>query len=297
MIKGCQICYLYFDGVGQNLPEVEKDPHWNAGIPKEMPYTIASLPFRKPNLESAAENLTVPLDQHQTIAAEDIKYFKKRSSIRNVSMRLHTAMGFNNIVKLVANPMMERNQRLSDSQFLRSADSNMKTSTISSPNLQHRTSMFRVENEKICSSKENISSRKNTFSFLNRTRKDGLREGKVAACSSGETLKKSSNFLLKNDQRVCNHKSTEICEGTVHNNETHELPKSEIRGRRKDTEKGNNGMKKENNVLECSSLQPEEEIKLTMSKKNFQTKEKQDNTQILHQGTLNTPTIRRVSFD
>lgn len=295
--RNLQICYLYFDGVVQHLPEVEKDPYWNAGIPKEMPYTIASLPFRKPNLESAAENVTVPLDQHQTVAVEDIKNFKKRSSIRNVSMRLQTAMGFNNIVKLVANPMIERNQRLSDSQFLRSADSNMKTSTISSPNLQHRTSMFRVENEKKFSSKENITSRKSTFSFLNRTRKDGLREGKLDASSSGETCKKLSNLLWTNDEPIWNPKSIEICKGPFYNSETHERPISEDKGHRKDTEKRENEMEKDDNVLECSSLPPADQIKQSMSQKNLQTHEKNDHAEILHHGTLNTPTIRRMSFN
>ena len=58
--------------VGQNPPEVGRDPHWDIGIPEELPYTVASLPFRIPNMESAAENLKIPLEQHRRVEASDI---------------------------------------------------------------------------------------------------------------------------------------------------------------------------------------------------------------------------------
>ena len=58
--------------VGQNPPEVGRDPHWDIGIPEELPYTVASLPFRIPNMETAAENLKIPVEQHRVIEASDM---------------------------------------------------------------------------------------------------------------------------------------------------------------------------------------------------------------------------------
>ena len=49
-----------------------RDPHWDIGIPEELPYTVASLPFRVENLENAAENLKIPVEQHQRVEASDI---------------------------------------------------------------------------------------------------------------------------------------------------------------------------------------------------------------------------------
>ena len=49
-----------------------KDPHWDIGIPEELPYTVASLPFRINYMESAAENLKIPLEQHRRVEASDI---------------------------------------------------------------------------------------------------------------------------------------------------------------------------------------------------------------------------------
>jgi hypothetical protein len=34
------------DYVGQHPPKLEKDDHWDMCIPDELPYTVASLPFR-----------------------------------------------------------------------------------------------------------------------------------------------------------------------------------------------------------------------------------------------------------
>ena len=58
--------------VGQNPPEVGKDPHWDIGVPEELPYTVAALPFRIPNLESGAENIKLPVEQHRVVTASDI---------------------------------------------------------------------------------------------------------------------------------------------------------------------------------------------------------------------------------
>ena len=217
--RNLQICYLYIDDIGQT-PKVGSvdavdgnDSLWNQGIPKELPHTIASLPFRKPNMESAAENLTVPVEQHQTITAENFKYFQKTSAVRNVSMRINTALGLNNIVRLVANPMMERGQRLSDSNCLASSKHpKMKISTISSPTLLHKPSLFNVENEKKISSRDNPTYRKNTFSLFKRVRKEGCtedfkkqwlsqKENELDTKQEGNIMNESSSIVLPNDAR------------------------------------------------------------------------------------------------
>ena len=69
--------------VGQHPPEVGKDPHWDIGIPEELPYTVASLPFRINNMETAAENLKVPIEQQRVLAASDME---------------EAAVGFSNVV-------------------------------------------------------------------------------------------------------------------------------------------------------------------------------------------------------
>ena len=201
--RNLQICYHYIDGSGKNPPEITEDPNWEEGVPKEMPYTIASLPFRKSNLETGAENISIPLDQHQTITAEDIKKYKKRSSTRSVSMRLQTAMGFNNIVKLVANPVIERSQRVSDSQIITYPETKMKVSTLSSPNLINRSTDFRIENETNLKGNDVKNSQKKSFySIMTRTRKEGLSADSPESISSRDTLKKLSNLLWESDKSL-----------------------------------------------------------------------------------------------
>ena len=66
--------------VGQHPPEVGRDPHWDIGIPEELPYTVASLPFRIPSLETAAENLKVPKDQHRIVSPDEIEEHDRQNS-------------------------------------------------------------------------------------------------------------------------------------------------------------------------------------------------------------------------
>ena len=63
----------FLSKVGQHPPEVGKDPHWDIGIPEELPYTVAALPFRIPNMETAAENLKIPIEQHRIVGPGDIE--------------------------------------------------------------------------------------------------------------------------------------------------------------------------------------------------------------------------------
>ena len=69
--------FISYFQVGQNPPEVGRDPHWDIGIPEELPYTVASLPFRIPdtstsNMQYGTENLKIPVEQHRRVEASDI---------------------------------------------------------------------------------------------------------------------------------------------------------------------------------------------------------------------------------
>ena len=44
--RNIQLCFLLIDQVGRFPPEPEKDKFWENSVPTELPYTIASLPFR-----------------------------------------------------------------------------------------------------------------------------------------------------------------------------------------------------------------------------------------------------------
>ena len=44
--RNIQLCFLLIDQVGRFPPEPEKDKFWTSSVPKELPYTVASLPFR-----------------------------------------------------------------------------------------------------------------------------------------------------------------------------------------------------------------------------------------------------------
>ena len=62
-----QLTYMMVDLVGQHPPKLEKDDHWDVCIPDELPYTVASLPFRVPPAQTSAELLSVPISKQQPI--------------------------------------------------------------------------------------------------------------------------------------------------------------------------------------------------------------------------------------
>ena len=62
-----QLSYMMVDVVGQHPPKMEKDPHWDVSIPEELPYTVASLPFRTPPAQTSAELLSIPIKEQQPI--------------------------------------------------------------------------------------------------------------------------------------------------------------------------------------------------------------------------------------
>lgn len=67
-----QISYMMVDLVGQHPPKVQKDMHWDVCVPEELPYTVASLPFRLPPAQTSAEFLSVPLKQQQPIYPQQL---------------------------------------------------------------------------------------------------------------------------------------------------------------------------------------------------------------------------------
>ncbi len=79
--RNLQIAYLMVDEVGQYPPQPEKDPHWEVGVPSELPYTLASLPFRGEIAETNAEKLRVPLgEQRPVFAADRAEDYRKMAS-------------------------------------------------------------------------------------------------------------------------------------------------------------------------------------------------------------------------
>ena len=60
------------DEVGQFPPQPVRDVHWDIGIPSELPYTVASLPFRGTVPETASFGITVPIAEQQIVEETDL---------------------------------------------------------------------------------------------------------------------------------------------------------------------------------------------------------------------------------
>jgi hypothetical protein len=86
LLTSFQIAYMMVDELGQYPPPPEKDKHWEMVVPAELPYTIASAPFRGETVEAAAELLHVPKEQQKQIEAWDIV---RRVSAPNLKGLLH----------------------------------------------------------------------------------------------------------------------------------------------------------------------------------------------------------------
>ena len=79
--------------MGQHPPKMEKDPHWEVCIPEELPYTVASLPFRTPPAQTGTELLSVPIKQQQPIYPQYLEPNDTRSaSPNNSTWRLNLAL-------------------------------------------------------------------------------------------------------------------------------------------------------------------------------------------------------------
>jgi len=112
--------------VGQYPPQPERDPHWDVGVPSELPYTVASLPFRGAGAEAGAAELVVPKDQQRTahLQADDKGRYDGSTVMLNNLV--------NNVVNWAANPL-SRGGKEPNSSSLRGI--NMRScSKISAPN-------------------------------------------------------------------------------------------------------------------------------------------------------------------
>jgi len=112
--------------VGQYPPQPERDPHWDVGVPSELPYTVASLPFRGAQAEPGAAELVVPLDkQRQALVAGSTDDKRYGSSLMLNSL-------VNNVVNWASNPLASvRGGSKVEGQNARSC------STVSAPNPRH----------------------------------------------------------------------------------------------------------------------------------------------------------------
>ena len=67
LLSICLLCVVIDTQVGQNPPLAERDPHWFIGVPDELPYTVASLPYRTAPLETTGELLRVPESEQMIV--------------------------------------------------------------------------------------------------------------------------------------------------------------------------------------------------------------------------------------
>ena len=67
-----QVAFMMIDEVGQFPPHPVKDIHWDIGIPSELPYTVASLPFRGTVPETSSFGITVPIAEQQIVKETEL---------------------------------------------------------------------------------------------------------------------------------------------------------------------------------------------------------------------------------
>jgi hypothetical protein len=70
--RNLQVSYMMIDDVGQFPPKATRDIHWGLPIPDELPYTVASLPFRGSVPDSSATRMEVSTEGQQTISSSDL---------------------------------------------------------------------------------------------------------------------------------------------------------------------------------------------------------------------------------
>ena len=99
-----QLSYMMVDVVGQHPPKMEKDPHWDVSIPEELPYTVASLPFRTPPAQTSAELLSIPIKEQQPIYPQYLESNDPKT-LNNSTWRLNLA------ISNLMTPMVKRRSR------------------------------------------------------------------------------------------------------------------------------------------------------------------------------------------
>lgn len=67
------MAYMIIDEIGQYPPGPTKDIFWEVGIPEELPYTIASLPFRGTAPPTSSCDVEVSLEGQQIIPITELQ--------------------------------------------------------------------------------------------------------------------------------------------------------------------------------------------------------------------------------
>lgn len=70
--RNLQVTNMMIDDVGQFPPKPVRDVYWEVRVPDEMPYTVASLPFRGIVPPTSSTGLEVSLEGQQTIPFADL---------------------------------------------------------------------------------------------------------------------------------------------------------------------------------------------------------------------------------
>lgn len=73
---------MMIDEVGQYPPQPVRDISWDIGIPTELPYTVASLPFRGTVPNSTAFGLEVSIKDQQTVLPSELDEGSKPNQVK-----------------------------------------------------------------------------------------------------------------------------------------------------------------------------------------------------------------------
>jgi hypothetical protein len=83
--RNIQLCFLLIDQVGRFPTEPEKDKFWERSVPTELPYTIASLPFRRePTIEntpSRVDDAPIYMSARKQKDTESLRQFPSLTSM------------------------------------------------------------------------------------------------------------------------------------------------------------------------------------------------------------------------
>lgn len=101
-----QLSYMMVDDVGQHPPRLEKDIHWDIGVPEELPYTVASLPFRVSPAQTSAQVLEVPINLQQPIYPQYLEPNDRHVSNMGSMRKLNQAVS--SVLTWAATPILNR---------------------------------------------------------------------------------------------------------------------------------------------------------------------------------------------
>jgi len=69
--RSIQVGFLMGDSIGRFPPSSEKDKFWEEGVPSELPYTVASLPFRLEEDPVGNGDVDVPRQEQKIVKIDD----------------------------------------------------------------------------------------------------------------------------------------------------------------------------------------------------------------------------------